>query len=184
MVDEDIINLFFARSEQAITELDGKYGSLCRRISYNILRNHEDVEECMNDTYLGIWNAIPPEKPNPLGSYLCKIIRNLSLKRYYRNTAKKRNSTHDAALEELQDCLSAPGSPEEILEIKELTGSIERFLDTLSAENRVIFLRWYWFCDPYDRIAEQTGLSEKTVSVRLVRIRRKMQRYLAEQGVL
>ena len=97
MDDEKIIELFFNRSEQAIEEVDKKYGKTCHNISYNILHNKLDAEECVNDAYLGAWNAIPPARPSPLLTYLCKIVRNLSLKRYEFNTAIKRNSTYDVA---------------------------------------------------------------------------------------
>lgn len=184
MEDEKIIELFFARSEQAIKELDTKYGKMCYRLSYNILHNDLDAEECVNDAYLGTWNAIPPERPNPLLTFLCKIVRNLSVMRHHTNTAMKRNSTYDVALEEIEDCLSSPVTVEKELEIKELARNIESFLDTLTEENRVIFMRRYWFSDSYADIAERVGLTEKNVSVRLTRTRKQMRDYLIKRGVV
>ena len=184
MDDEKIIELFFNRSEQAIEEVDKKYGKTCHNISYNILHNKLDAEECVNDAYLGAWNAIPPARPNPLLTYLCKIVRNLSLKRYEFNTAIKRNSTYDVAMEELESCLSSPESVESEIALKELTHIIENFLDSLSTENRVIFLRRYWFSDTYSDIAARVGMTEKNVSVRLTRIREKLRNYLTEREVL
>lgn len=184
MVDEKIIELFFERSEQAIKEVDIKYGRVCHNISYNILSDRMDAEECVNDAYLGAWNAIPPARPNPLLTYLCKIVRNLSLKRYYMKEAIKRNSTYDVAMEELEAYLSSPNTVEAEIEAKELARIIESFLDTLSVENRVIFLRRYWFSDTYSDIAQRVGLTEKNVSVRLTRTRSKMREYLLERGVL
>lgn len=184
MVDEKIIELFFERSEQAIKEVDTKYGRVCHNISYNILHDQMDAEECVNDAYLGAWNAIPPARPNPLLTYLCKIVRNLSLKRYYMKEAIKRNSTYDVAMEELEAYLSSPNTVEAEVEAKELARIIESFLDTLSVENRVIFLRRYWFSDTYSDIAQRVGLTEKNVSVRLTRTRSKMREYLLERGVL
>ena len=184
MDDEKIIELFFNRSEQAIEEVDKKYGKTCHNISYNILHNKLDAEECVNDAYLGAWNAIPPAKPNPLLTYLCKIVRNLSLKRYEFNTAIKRNSTYDVAMEELDACLASSSTVEDEIETKELARIIESFLDTLSKENRVIFLQRYWFSDSYSDIAQKVGISEKSVSVRLARIRKKMREYLMEREVL
>ena len=184
MVDEKIIELFFERSEQAIKEVDTKYGRVCHNISYNILSDRMDAEECVNDAYLGAWNAIPPARPNPLLTYLCKIVRNLSLKRYYMKEAIKRNSTYDVAMEELEAYLSSPNTVEAEVEAKALTRIIEGFLDTLSVENRVIFLRRYWFSDTYSDIAQRVGLTEKNVSVRLTRTRSKMREYLLERGVL
>ena len=184
MDDEKIIELFFNRSEQAIEEVDKKYGKTCHNISYNILHNKLDAEECVNDAYLGAWNAIPPARPNPLLTYLCKIVRNLSLKRYEFNTAIKRNSTYDVAMEELESCLSSPETIESEIALKELTYIIENFLDSLSTENRVIFLRRYWFSDTYSDIAARVGMTEKNVSVRLTRIREKLRNYLTEREVL
>ena len=184
MEDEKILELFFNRSEQAIEEVDKKYGKTCHNISYNILHNKLDAEECVNDAYLGAWNAIPPARPNPLLTYLCKIVRNLSLKRYEFNTAIKRNSTYDVAMEELESCLSSPETVESEIALKELTHIIENFLDSLSTENRVIFLRRYWFSDTYSDIAARVGMTEKNVSVRLTRIREKLRNYLTEREVL
>lgn len=184
MDDESIIDLFFARSEQAIKELDSKYGKVCHRLSYNILHNDLDAEECVNDAYLGTWNAIPPQRPNPLLTFLCKIVRNLSIMRHHTNTAMKRNSIYDVALDEIEDCLSSPETVEKELETKELARNIESFLDTLTEENRVIFMRRYWFSDSYADIAERVGMTEKNVSVRLTRTRKQMRDYLIERGVL
>ena len=184
MDDEKIIELFFERNEQAIKELDLKYGKVCHKVSYNILRNTQDAEECVSDAYLGAWNAIPPQRPNPLLTFLCKIVRNLSVMRHHMNTAMKRNSTYDVALEELEGCLASPATAEANLETKRLTQIIESFLESLTLENRVIFMRRYWFSDTYEQIAARVGISEKNVSVRLTRIRKQMRDYLAERGVL
>ena len=135
MEDEKILELFFSRSEQAIDEVAKKYGKTCHNISYNILHSNLDAEECVNDAYLGAWNAIPPAKPNPLLTFLCKIVRNLSLKRYEFNTAIKRNSTYDVAMEELESCLASPDTIEKTLEAKELTRIIENFLDKMDFQS-------------------------------------------------
>ena len=184
MNDERIIELFFERSEQAIKELDKKYGRVCHTVSYNVLNNRQDAEECVNDAYLGTWNAIPPAKPNPLLAFVCKIVRNISLKRYEQNTAAKRNSYYDVAMEELEDCLASTTTIEEEIAERELTEIIESFLDSLSKESRVIFLRRYWFSDTYADIAKQVGFTEKNVSVRLTRIRKELREYLLEREVL
>ena len=167
MEDEKIIDLFFDRSEQAIHELDTKYGKVCHKLSYNILQNKQDAEECVNDAYLGTWNAIPPQRPNPLLTFLCKIVRNLSVMR-----------------QELEGVLSSPATVEAEHDAKELVHIIESFLDTLTAENRVIFLRRYWFSDTYADIAERVGLTEKNISVRLTRTRKQLREYLLERDVL
>lgn len=184
MEDESIIELFFARSDAAIAELDIKYGQTCHKLSYNILHNRQDAEECVNDAYLGAWNAIPPERPNPLLAFLCKIVRNLSIKRYEANTAAKRNNAYDIALQELEACLPSKHTVETEIEEGALIHMIESFLDTLTEENRTIFLRRYWFSDPYEQIAGHVGMTEKNVSVRLTRIRKLLKSYLTERGMI
>ena len=181
--DEKIIDLFFNRSEKAIQELDIKYGKVCHKLSYNILNNKQDAEECVNDAYLGAWNAIPPTRPNPLLSYIVKIVRNISLKIYWRKEAAKRSGHYKIALEEIEGYIADQKTVEDEIEARELARIIEEFLDTLTVENRVIFMRRYWFADSYNDIAEFMGLSEKNISVRLTRIREKMKQYLIEREV-
>ena len=141
--DEKIIEMFFERSEQGMRELDIKYGKVCHKLSYHIVGNRWDAEECVNDAYLGAWNAIPPARPNPLLSYLVKIVRNISLKIYWRKEAAKRSSHYTIALEEIEACIAAPNTVEAEIDARELARSIESFLDTLTTENRVIFMRRY-----------------------------------------
>ena len=181
--DEKIIDLFFNRSEKAIQELDIKYGKVCHKLSYNILNNKQDAEECVNDAYLGAWNAIPPTRPNPLLSYIVKIVRNISLKIYWRKEAAKRSSHYTIALEEIEACIAAPNTVEAEIEAKELARIIEAFLDTLTVKERVIFMRRYAYADTYADIAKRVGISEKNVSVRLALIRQKMKQYLIEREV-
>ena len=180
--DQNIIRLFFERSEQAIFELDNKYGKICRKLSYNILGNRQDAEECVNDAFLGAWNAIPPASPDPLLSYILKIVRNISLKAYKSKNAAKRGSRYTVALDEIESVLADIKTVENTLDEKELTHIIECFLDTLTKKERVIFMRRYFFADSYADIAKQVGISEKNVSARLSLIRRKMKKYLNERG--
>jgi RNA polymerase sigma-70 factor (ECF subfamily) len=182
--DGEIIKLFFERSEQAIRELETKYGNACFRLAYNILGNRQDAEECVNDAYLGVWNAIPPAKPDPLLSYVLKIVRNLSLKKYWKNRAIKRDCAYTVSIHEIELFLATPNTTESEIDALELAKMIEEFLDMQTTENRVIFMRRYWFSDSYKDIAEQVGLSEKTVSVRLTRIRRKLKEFLIQKEVL
>ena len=181
--DEKIIELFFERSDQGIQELDNKYGKICHNLSYNILNSRQDAEECVNDAYLGAWNAIPPTKPNPLLSYIVKIVRNISLKIYWRKEAAKRSGYYTIALQEIESCIADQKTVEDEIEARELARIIENFLNTLSLENRIIFMRRYWFADSYKDIAEFVGLSEKNIFVRLTRIREKMKQYLIERAV-
>ena len=181
--DEKIIDLFFARDQQGIQELDNRYGKICHTLSYNIVNNRQDAEECVNDAYLGAWNAIPPARPNPLLSYILKIVRNISLKTYWRKKAAKRSGHYTIALEEIEGCIAAPKTVEDELDARELARIMGELLDTLTLENRVIFMRRYWFADSYQDIAEFVGLSEKTISVRLTRTRKRMRQYLLKRGV-
>ncbi len=181
--DEKIIEMFFAREEQGIRELDLKYGRTFRKLADNILQNREDAEECINDSYLGAWNRIPPERPAPLVTYICKIVRNLSLKKYHSNTAKKRDSSYSVALEEIEPYLADTNTVEKQVETAELSRIIEEFLDTLTEENRVIFMRRYWFGASCRDIGRYVGITEKNVTVRLTRIREKMKKYLTEREV-
>lgn len=181
MDDQKIIELFFARSELAIQALAAKYEKLLHKISFHILQNNEDVAECLNDTYLGVWNAIPPARPNPLSAFVCKITRNLSLKKYRANTAAKRDATMDVSLEELAPCIPTPSAEEEWSAL-ELGRSINRFLHTLEKENRVLFVRRYWFADSVKDIAGELCISENLASVRLKRIRKQLKQYLEQEG--
>lgn len=184
MDDNKIIELFFTRSEQAITELAQKYGKLCQMIADNILGNSQDAEECVNDTYLAAWNTIPPQKPNPLRTYLCRITRNIAVTRYHSNTAKKRNSHYDVALEELQECLFSSDTAESHAFAKELSHLLDRFLTGLDSQSRVMFVRRYWYADSVARIAEDFGMRPNSVSVQLSRIRAKLRKFLIKEGYL
>lgn len=183
MDDGAIIELFFARSEQAVAELSGKYGAVCLRVAEHILNNRQDSEECVNDAYLAVWNTIPPQRPNPLLSYVCRIVRNLAIKKYHANTAQKRNSIYDAALEEIADCIPSSVSVEEEVEAKELAGYINRFLATLDRENRILFVRRYWHADSIEELAPLFHTSKHNISVRLSRLRKSLKNYLTKEGV-
>ncbi len=180
--DKKIITLFFERSEQAIVELSAKYGAVYHAIAKNILNNTLDAEECVNDAYLGAWNTIPPNHPDSLLAYVCRIVRNLSIAKYHKNTALKRNSIYDAALDELEECLASEKNVEGELLAKELSCLIDHFLDTLNQQNRVLFVRRYWYSDSIADIAMRMKLSENNVSVRLSRIRKKLKQYLKKEG--
>ena len=182
--DQDIVKMFCIRSEQAIEELSKKYGKLCSNVARNILNDDQDAEECVNDTYLGVWNSVPPKQPDPLLTYVCKITRNLAIKKYHANTAFKRNSCYEVALSELEGCLAAPDSAEAELSAQELTEALNRFLSTLDRENRILFVRRYWYADSISDLAEQFGMSNRNISLRLFRTREKLRSHLVQEGVL
>ena len=125
MDDSQIIDLFFVRSELAISELDAKYGKVCHKLAHNILNSRQDAEECVNDAYLGTWNAIPPQRPDPLLPFVCVLVRRYSIMRYRANTAMKRNSSYDACMEEIENCIAAPGRVEDHYEAKVLARTID-----------------------------------------------------------
>ena len=181
--EEELLDLFFARSEMALLELDRAYGKQCHSLSYQILHSSRDAEECVNDAYLGFWNTVPPNRPSPVQTFLYKIVRNVSIARYHRNLAQKRNSAYDVSLSEIEPCITSPNGVEEQMNAKLLAEYLGSFLEAQSLENRVIFMRRYWFADAYADIAKQTGLSVKSVSVRLTRMRKQLKSYLMEQGV-
>lgn len=182
MDDSKIIELFFERSEQAIIELSKKYNPLCKKIANNILNNSLDTEECVNDAYLVVWNTVPPQNPNPLNAYICKIVRNLAIKKYHNNTAIKRNSYYDVSLDELENCLSNLNTLEDEHSLKILSKEIDSFLDNLTKENRVIFVRRYWFADSISDIAEKVSISEHNISARLFRLRENLKKHLRKAG--
>ena len=181
--DSKIIDLLFIRKEQALIELSEKYGRECECIAKNILKNHSDAEECVNDTYLAIWNTIPPKSPNSLRAYIFRIIRNISVAKYHKNTCIKRNSYYDVALQELENCLTAAMTVEQKLEVNELSNLIDSFLETLDKESRIMFVRRYWYSDSISDIAERFQISNNNVSVRLSRIRGKLKQYLKMEDV-
>lgn len=161
MEDAQIIELFFARSEDAISELDKKYGKLCHKLADNILASAQDAEECVNDAYLSTWNAIPPQRPESLPAFVGTLVRRCSITRYRANTAMKRNSHYDMCMEELETFLASPQQAmEEHYAARELAAAIERFLDTQSKENRVLFMRRYWYADSFAEIGKLLGITE------------------------
>ena len=181
MEDKKIVQLLFSRAENAISELSTRFGKQLYRIAYNILENQSDAEECTNDTYLALWNAIPPVSPDPLAPYVYRTGRNTALKRLHKETAQKRNSRYDVSLEELNGCLPG-GDVEQIIDAKELGRTMDRFLDTKSRESRYIFMRRYWYGDSVSVIARELKMQENAVSVRLNRMRNSLKEYLKKEG--
>ena len=178
MEDSQIIDLFFSRDENAIRETESKYGKLCSHIARNILDNSEDAEECVQDTYLAIWNAIPPARPNHFSAFVCKIARNLSFKKLEYITASKRNAAVCISLTELEAIL-----PASHMESNELGSMINAFLRTEDALSRKIFLRRYWCFDSIKEIAQQFYFSENKVKTILFRTRNRLKDYLKKEGI-
>ena len=181
MEDEKIIELFFTRSENAISELSKKYEKICMTISMNILGNNEDAEECINDTYLGVWNTIPPQKPDNLTAFVCRIARNLSLKKHAYNSAEKRQGNYGVCIDELAECIPSHHTVESEIEFSQLSETVNKFISSLDKTNQFLFVRRYFFSDSYESLANHTGLKEQAIRTRLSRIRSNLKKFLAQQ---
>lgn len=184
MEDQLIIKMFNDRNEQAIAELTKSYGKTCKSIAYNILKNEQDAEECVNDTYMAAWNNIPPENPNPLSAYIYRITRNIALKKYEKNTAIKRNSFYDISFDELEDCFKGIDDTNDEIIVKEIIERINKYLGKIKQKDRVIFVKRYWYCKDIKEIADEMGLSENYINVHLHRTREKLRKYLVMEGLI
>ena len=180
MDDNLIIDLYWKRSEAAISETDRKYGPYCRSIAYGILQNHEDSEECVSDTWLRAWEAMPPQRPNRLSAFLGKITRNLALDRFDYHHAAKRSAAFDQLLSELNECI--PDRRDDYAQL-ELTQLLNHFLRSLPREHRNLFLRRYWYCESIENLAKRYTMSQSAVKSNLFRTRNKLKAYLEKEGV-
>ena len=177
MNDQAIIDLYFSRNEQAIAETDKSYGRVCMQVSMNILKSRPDAEECVNDTYLKTWNAIPPTKPHSLCAFVCRITRNLSLNRLRDLRREKRNKEVTLSLDELEACI-----PAAIEDSNLLADLLNTFLEGLEETDRVLFVGRYWYSYATDDLANSMHLSKKAVYMRLYKIRERLRAYLEERG--
>ena len=184
MEDEMIIDLFFERSEQAISELSTKYGKLAQVICTNILKNGPDAEECVNDSLFTTWNSIPPEKPTSLRAFFLNVVRNKALDRYRFNTAARRNSNFEVAIEELETCLFSGADPVDECEADVLSDAIDRFLKTLKKKDRQMFVCRYYLSDSIQTIAQNMGLKESAVSLKLFRTRERLRKFLRKENLI
>ncbi len=181
MTDHQIVALYFARNEAAIGETDRKYGRYCRYIANQILANDSDSEEVVSDTYLKTWNTVPPKDPDPLKGYVGTISNHLALNRYEERCAEKRGGGRiDAALDELSECVS--GEECDMAEDFALRDALNRFLRSLPAKTRRIFVRRYWYVSSASDVAREYGISENAVNVTLHRTREKLREFLKEEG--
>ncbi len=184
MNDREIVNLFWQRSEQAIAETEQKYGRYCHTIAYNILENSEDSEECVNDTWMSAWEAMPDKRPERLGPFLARITRNFALTKIVSRKAKKRGGGEtELALAELDECLSPSYDLEQEIEDRELSRAIDTFIGQLSEEEQLAFVSRYWFVATEREIAEKLGLTRSGVAAMLKRIRSKLRTYLFMEGL-
>ena len=175
MKDSQIVDLYWQRDETAISETEAKYGRFCFSIANNILHDDEDAKECVNDTYLGAWNAMPPHRPEMLSTFLGKITRRLSLKKWRDRSADKRGGGSVAlSMEELEECIPSRQSADDSIAVAELTNIINEFLETLPVEERRVFLRRYWYFDSISDISARFGFGESKVKMMLKRTRDKL----------
>lgn len=185
MEDNRIVDLYWARSEDAITETSEKYGKYCYSIAYNILSNAEDADESVNDTYLDAWHNMPPHRPSILSTFLGKITRRISIDKWRWRTADKRGGDEvSLVLDELSECVPSNLSVEDSVIAGELSAQINRFLGTLAPTERQVLLCRYWYLDPIDKISTDFCFSNSKVKSMLHRTRAKLCAYLEKEGVL
>lgn len=185
MEDKEIISLYEKRLESAIVESEQKYGLYCRYIAARILPIREDVEECLNDTWICTWNSIPPNKPSDLKAYVGRITRNCAIKKYDRLTADKRaESQYAISLEELSEVLSGGSEPEELRDCEAIRDAIHRFLRALPKQARIVFVKRYFYMNSICEIADAMGMTSGNVRVLLHRTRDKLRVYLEKEGIL
>lgn len=183
MEDSAIIDLYWSRDQRAIEETAGKYGSFLHALAWNILRSHGDTEECVNDTYLRAWNAIPPARPAAFRAWLGRIARNLSLDRWKAERTQRRGGGAEVLLGELEECVPAPRGMEQQLEDREIAALISAFLRRLPAESRRVFLRRYWYGQELAEIAAEQGCGVGKVKSSLFRTRKALRAHLEEEGI-
>lgn len=184
MDDTQILDLYWGRDPEAIRQTDQKYGSYCRQVSFQILRNNQDAEECVNDTWLKAWNAMPPHRPGKLQAFLAKLTRNLSLDRWERDRAQKRGGGRTALLlSELEECVPAAGTMEQALDDRAVSAAISAWLRKQTPRNRAAFLRRYWYADTTTQVAKRLGLSEGGAKSLLHRLRQSLKAYLEQEGI-
>ncbi|MCL2462985.1 MAG: sigma-70 family RNA polymerase sigma factor [Defluviitaleaceae bacterium] len=182
MEDGQIVALYLRRDAAAISESDAKYGRLLKTISYNILSSREDSEECVSDAYVKAWNSIPPQQPSSLFAYLGRIARNLSLNRWHENRAQKRGGAA-LILTELTDCVPSAASVEASVEAAELSAAVTRWLNALPQDDRVLFLRRYWYGERLDSLAKACGVAQNRLAGRMFRLRGKLKSALEKEGI-
>ena len=182
MEDRDIIKLFYERSEQAIVELSRKYGRVCQHIAFNILRNEHDVEECLNDAYLKVWNTVPPNDPESLVSYACLAVRNTAIDSLRKRKASSHPIKVDADFDEMLIFIEDPEDVEGAVENKEFDNVINSFLKGLAKNDRILFVRRYFCCERIESLAKAFGMSYQSTAKKLLRMRDKLKNYLSKKG--
>lgn len=183
MDEQAIVDLFWARSENAISQLENKFGNYCFAIAKNILISFEDSQECVQDVYYKVWNSIPPKRPENFKAWLGKTVRNSALNILAKNHAKKRSDKAEISFEELQDCIASKYTPEGAMDSSELGEIISAWLRTLDKEDRILFVRRYWFGEKLVDIAKKKNISEKKLSIKMYNLRKSLKNALEKEGI-
>lgn len=183
MEDQKIIALYWDRSQEAIVQTQKKYASYCHQVAYQILRSRQDADECVNDTWLRAWNAIPPQRPVQLRAYLAKLTRNLSLDRLDQRQAQKRGGPMGVLLSELSECIPSPDTVEGTLDNRQIAEAISAWLREQPERSRIAFVRRYFYADSLSQIARRVGLSEGGVKSLMHRQRGSLRNYLEQEGI-
>ncbi len=183
MEDQEILELYFSRRDEAIRETEKKYGGMCLQIANHILSCLEDAEECVNDAYLKAWNAIPPARPDRLGVWLGRVVRNTALNLWKKNHRKKRYTAGmEQLFSELEECIPSPASVDAALEEEELETLLNRWLAGLSGEDRILFLRRYWNCEALSRLEREYQMSHGKMAKKMYQLRRDLKAQLEKEG--
>jgi len=183
MDDQEILDLYWQRSERAVEETELKYGGYCGTIALNILSVREDAEECVSDTWMHAWQAIPPERPSFFKAWLGKVTKNLALSRWRMAHRQKRFAGFEAVFEELEECLPGGEPAEDLAEAAELSEILSEWLRNLKEEDRYLFIRRYWYGDAVKDLSKHTGYSVNRISLRLSRLREKLRNHLEKEGI-
>ena len=184
MEDQAIIALYFQRAEQAVSETIQKYGGLCRGIAQNLLPVRQDAEECVNDTWQAAWQRIPPQRPTALGAFLGRITRNLAISRFRKSTAKRRNAGMSILLSELEDCVPAGETTEEVFDRILLGEHISKWLESLSAADRALFLRRYWYGESLQELSGSSQIPYERLTQKMYKLRLSLKAALEAEGVI
>lgn len=182
MEDLQIISLYFKRNEAAISETATKYGAFCHRIALNILSISADADECVNDTYLRAWNSITPQKPDKLGAWLGKVVRNIAFDLWKKNHRQKRYAGMEQLQNELEDCIPSPATVEYQIEEQELTNIINTWLASLPQNDRILFMRRYWNGETVNTLAQESGMSPANMAKKMYRLRQNLKSKLEKEG--
>lgn len=182
MEDKEIVKLYLERDENAIAETDSKYGRLCRSMARNILTTEADAEECVNDTYLQAWNSIPPQQPKNFGAWLGRVVRNTALNLWKKNHRQKRYAGMNLLFQELEDCLPSSADVESALTEKELTAALNRWLSSLGKQDRILFVRRYWYGESVKDLAAACGFTPKKLAKHMYTLRQNLKKFLVKEG--